>query len=189
VFITQRSEDIETVAPVDVLRRVGCQVELASVSAGKGKLLQLSNGTRIEVDSVFEELDPAVIMGEYDAIVLPGGPGVETLCEADAFLDFVKAYYQSGKLVAAMCAAPKLLSVKSIAQGSRLTSHFSVKDFLTQYEYSEARVVADKNLITSRGPGSALEFGFAIAEYLLQGKLSPDFYSFFYAHPAQLPQP
>lgn len=152
-------EEIETLTPVDLLRRAGAEVVLASVT---GERL-VTGRSQVTVQA---ETELAHVMGEdYDLLFIPGGPGVKALRydgrPAKLAADFAKA----GKPVAAICAAPTVLFDAGLLAGKRFTAHFSVFDELPEALASE-RVVEDGVLITSRGAGTALDFGFALVRRL-----------------------
>ncbi|KAJ7379714.1 Protein deglycase DJ-1zDJ-1 [Desmophyllum pertusum] len=96
----------------------------------------------------------------YDAVILPGGlGGSNNLAKSSKVKEILQEQEKSGRIIGAICAAPTALHAHGIAKGKTVTSHPSVKDKLDGYTYSEERVVRDGNLITSRGPGTAFEFG------------------------------
>jgi putative intracellular protease/amidase len=82
-------------------------------------------------------------------------------------LSLIRSYYDSGRLVAAICAGPTVLAAAGIAHNAQITSYPSMRSKLDKtYQYCEDTVVQDKNLITSRGPGTAMAFALTIARYL-----------------------
>lgn len=94
--------------------------------------------------------------------------GAKTFCSSVAVGELLKKQEQSGRLVAAICAAPTALKQHGIGLGKKLTSYPNFKEELSQaYSYSEDRVVEDGKLITSRGPGTAFEFALEIVKHLL----------------------
>ncbi|XP_032232372.1 protein/nucleic acid deglycase DJ-1 isoform X2 [Nematostella vectensis] len=96
----------------------------------------------------------------YDAVILPGGlTGAQNLAKSDQVGQILREQYEAGRIVAAICAGPTALLAHGVGGGKRVTSYPSFKDKMTGYTYSEDRVVRDGNLITSRGPGTAFEFG------------------------------
>lgn len=153
-------EEIETVAPVDVLRRAGLEVVLASI---RGQTcLTGRSGIKIEADAVLESVNPS----DFDVLFIPGGPGVHALRMDGRAARLAGQFYRDGKRVAAICAAPTVLSDAGLLEGRRFTAHFSVRDELPQMLASE-RVVVDGRIITARGAGTALEFGLALIAVLL----------------------
>ena len=152
-------EEIETVTVVDILRRAGARVVLAGTEEG---LIEGSRGVKIMADAHVDRVDD-----DFDLIVLPGGqPGTANLQKNAKVLAILKDMHQAQKHIAAICAAPMVLQTAGILKGQTVTSHPSVKENLSGMEYSENRVVADGNLITSRSPGTALEFALKLVEIL-----------------------
>ncbi len=163
VLLAHGFEEIEAIVPADILRRAGFKVTLASV-AGE---LSVSGGHQITIqaDSLIVECRPE----QFDVLVIPGGnPGVPNLLKSPHIPPIIQHFYSSGKLIAAICAAPLVLQKAGILKKHRVTSYPGVKSDLTDIkDYSEERVVSDGNLITSRGAGTAELFAFSIVERLL----------------------
>jgi len=152
-------EEIETIAPVDLLRRAGADVTLASVTGAR----QVTGRCQITVqaDAPLDE----VAAQEFDLLLMPGGPGVKTLRSDGRPAHLAKAYVQRGKPVGAICAAPTVLADAGLLAGKRFTAHFSVHAELPGALAAE-RVVEDGHLITSRGAGTAVDFGLALVRRL-----------------------
>ncbi len=153
-------EETELVAPVDILRRAGVEVVTASLT-GRRRVAG-KHGIVIETDALLADL----AVREFDALVLPGGPAVKTLREEGEAAALAKAFGQEGKPVAAICAAPLLLHDAGLLDGKRHTAHLTTCAELPRAEIDQ-RVVVDGNLITSRGAGTAIEFGLAVAAHLV----------------------
>ena len=153
-------EEIETVTVVDILRRAGARVVLAGTEEG---LIEGSRGVKIMSDTHVDQVN----QDDFDLIVLPGGqPGTTNLQNNARVLAILKNMHQAQKYIAAICAAPMVLQTAGILKDRTVTSHPSVKENLSGMEYSENRVVADGNVITSRSPGTALEFALKLVEIL-----------------------
>lgn len=152
-------EEIELVAPVDLLRRAGAQVTLASVT-GEPLVTGRCNVT-IRTDAALSQ----VANESFDLLLIPGGPGVKTLRQDGRAAQLARAYVAQGKPVAAICAAPTVLADAGLLTGRRLTAHASVHAELPQALAAE-RVVEDGLIITSRGAGTAIEFGLALVRRL-----------------------
>jgi 4-methyl-5(b-hydroxyethyl)-thiazole monophosphate biosynthesis len=152
-------EEIEALAPVDLLRRAGAQVTLASLTGEK--LVTGRCGVTVQTDAALVDLEA----GEFDLLLLPGGPGVKTLRSDGRPAKLASEFAQAGKPVAAICAAPTVLADAGLLAGRRFTAHFSVHGELPQALASE-RVVEDDGLITSRGAGTAVDFGLALVRRL-----------------------
>ena len=159
VLLAEGFEGLEAIAIVDVLRRVGVKVMLAGLDK-KGPVKSVHD-VMIGTDGVIDEVDAA----GFDAIVLPGGtPGAKRLREDARVLALVKRFYEAGKWTCAVCAAPTVLEAAGVLKGKRATSYPG--NPLPSASYVEERVVVDGNLITSRGPGTAVDFALTIAERL-----------------------
>ncbi|MDH3257034.1 MAG: DJ-1/PfpI family protein [Nitrospinota bacterium] len=153
-------EEIETITVVDILRRAGARVVLAATEEGS---IEGSRGVSVLPDTLIEQVDDR----DFDLLVLPGGqPGTDNLQKNERIKAIIQNMYQSRKPVAAICAAPTILHSAGILKNTVVTSHPSVKDQLNGIEYSEERVVVDGNIVTSRSPGTALEFALKLVEIL-----------------------
>ena len=162
------AEEMETVIIVDVLRRAGLEVLLAGLQGMQP--VRCSRGVVLCPDVAL-----AAVTGTFDLIVLPGGAkGAESLAASVAVLDLLRRQEREGLPIGAICAAPIVLVAAGVGQGRALTSHPAVKEKVAALgTYREERVVKDGPLITSRGPGTALEFALALVEELL-GKAAAD---------------
>lgn len=162
VPLAEGCEELEAVTIVDLLRRAGIEVVTAGLKAGP---VRASRGVVLVPDT---DLDSA-LQGSYDMVVLPGGmPGAEHL-EQDARLRaLLQRMAAEGRYTAAICAAPKVLAAAGLLEGRRATSFPGFLDAtaVAGLEYVEAPVVKDGRLITSRGPGTAMDFALALIEEL-----------------------
>ncbi len=161
IIVAPGFEEIETITVVDILRRSGVRVTLAGTEPGP---LKGSRDVVIIPDTLLEE----VIGKNFDLIVLPGGqPGTTNLMNNPKVLDLITKASEDRRKIAAICAAPLVLDSVDLLEGKVFTSHPSVENELGKGQYSQERVVVDDNLITSRSPGTAMEFAFALVEALL----------------------
>lgn len=157
-------EEVEALTVVDYLRRAGAQVVTASVGApnpigGKHRIRVMAD---IDLSEALDEWGE-----DFAAVVLPGGPAVQKLAESETLLALVSGRLSRGELTAAICAAPLVLAKAGLDTGTRITSWPGVRGELVAYtQYSEERVVRDGNVITSRGPGTSVEFALALVEAL-----------------------
>lgn len=161
LVLAQGFEEIEAITPIDVLRRAGLNVTIAGVG---DRRVTGSHGITVEADTTIEEFE-----GLPDAIVLPGGmPGAENLAKSTALRDILKKMNDLGRHIGAICAAPAVaLAPTGILDGRRATCYPGFeKRFSQATTFAQGRVVVDGNLITSRGPGTALEFALVLAEAL-----------------------
>lgn len=150
-------EEIETITPVDLLRRAGVEVVLAGLKDGE---VTGRSGVRLVPDAVLEGVDA----DGFDLLLIPGGPGVKELRADGRAAALAVAFHEAGKKIAAICAAPLVLGDAGLLDGRHFTSHASTWEELPDAE--DERVVEDGGIITSRGAGTALDFGFALVEYL-----------------------
>ncbi|KAK7586223.1 hypothetical protein V9T40_004099 [Parthenolecanium corni] len=161
-LLAEGSEELELVASVDVLRRAGFDVTVAGVDGSDS--VKCSRNVVICPDVSLSE----VVNNDYDLVVIPGGlGGVKKFQQSELVRDLLKKQEDSGRVIAAICAGPTVLKTFSIALKKKLTSYPSVKNELVNdgsYDYSEDKVVVDGNLITSRGPGTAIDFALAIVK-------------------------
>lgn len=158
-------EELEAVAPLDLLRRAGFDVTSASAQAEL--LVEGGRGIKVQADRPLDEC----LRERYDLIVLPGGPGIPALRKDARVLDLVRRAHSEGVPLAAICAAPLLLADAGVAAGHTVTSFPGVRAEVEgrAKAYSEDRVVVDGKVITSRGAGTAEEFALALVGYL-EGK-------------------
>ncbi|HJO00142.1 MAG TPA: DJ-1 family glyoxalase III [Nitrospinaceae bacterium] len=153
-------EEIETITVVDILRRSGARVTLAGTIEGP---IEGSRGVRVLPDEPLNN----VLSDELDLVVLPGGqPGTDNLKNNPRISSILVEMKQGKKLIAAICAAPVILEKNGLLNNRNRTSHPSVKEGLTGSLYLEDRVVVDGNIITSRAPGTAMEFALTLVEIL-----------------------
>jgi 4-methyl-5(b-hydroxyethyl)-thiazole monophosphate biosynthesis len=154
-------EEIEALTVVDILRRG--DVEVVTVSLQGDALVEAAHGVKVAPDITLSAIDPL----EFDAIVLAGGsPGYINLRNDTGVLEVVKRMYEAGKIIAAICGAPTTLSDLEILKERSVTSHPAVAGEIDAGSYLEDRVVVDGKLITSRSPGTAMEFAFKLLEVM-----------------------
>lgn len=160
VILAPGFEEIETVTVVDILRRAGARVTIAGTEGG---VTEGSRGINLVADSHLKEVDT----DGFDMVVLPGGqPGTSNLEKDEKVKEILLKMDRGNKKIAAICAAPVVLLSAGLLQNTKITSHPSVKDQLKGVPYSENRVVVDGNFITSRSPGTAMEFAMKLVEIL-----------------------
>lgn len=154
-------EEIETVTPVDILRRAGVEVTIASL---KEKTVTGRCGMRLVADALLPDVDPA----GFDLLLIPGGPGVGDLRKDGRAAALAGDFAAAGKPVAAICAAPLVLMDAGLLGGRRFTAYHSVRAELGGCP--DERVVVDGDIITSRGAGTALDFALAVVTRLQGGE-------------------
>ena len=155
VLLANGFEDIEAVAPIDILRRGGVDVKTVSITDSTD--VQSSHGITMKADTTIGKAD----FSSGDALILPGGyPGYKNLGESAEVGRVLKSFYEKGKLVGAICAAPTVLAANGVAEGSTVTCHScAVETMEPRYNYVGGDVVADRNLITAVGAGLSIDFG------------------------------
>lgn len=171
LFIENGSEELEFIAPLDIMRRANLEVDL--ISANNEDFITSSHNVKILADKKMDEVNNIL---DYDAIVIPGGmPGSTLLRDNKKIIEFYQTMYNSGKLVAAICAAPIVLSAAGITDDKEVTSYPGFDKEINYKNYnSEKAVVIDKNVITAQGPAVAILFGYEIVNYLLQDNTAED---------------
>ena len=170
VILADGFEEVEALSPIDVLRRSGAAVTVAGVNAEPGNLVRGAHDVRIRCDAALEEVSETA----FDAIVLPGGmPGAKNLHESALVNGIILETYKRGDLVCAICASPAfVLGQTGILEGKKATCYPGCEAASPQVKFCGERVVRDGNVITSAGPGTALEFGIAISEALFGAEVS-----------------
>jgi 4-methyl-5(b-hydroxyethyl)-thiazole monophosphate biosynthesis len=165
VPIADGTEELEAVAIIDVLRRAGADVTAASVMKS-GLNITASRGVKMTADESMVNCKNKV----YDLIALPGGiPGAEHLRDSIELIEMLKEQQKSGRLLAAICASPAVVFLPhGLLTGRKATCHPGrVHSFDgTDTENVDSRVVVDGNIITSQGPGTAVEFALKLVELL-----------------------
>ena len=161
VLLAQGCEELEAVTVVDILRRAGIDVITAGLLPGPVKA---SRGIVLLPDAELEQ----VRHQSFDMIVLPGGmPGSEHLKNDARVIGLLKIMAIAGKYVAAICAAPMALHAAGLLHDKNVTSFPGVLDQLPgSHRYCKEAVVVDGNIVTSRGPGTALDFSLTLTELL-----------------------
>ena len=159
VILAEGFEEVEAITPIDLLRRAGAEVTVASLAEGIhvcGK-----NGITVHADTALS----AVEARDFDCVFLPGGPGVKHLRADPRIRAIILRHHAANRHVTAICAAPTVLHDAGLLKNRRYTAHFSVASELPKID-TNARVVIDGKIATSRGAGTALDFGLALVELL-----------------------
>ncbi|OWM81459.1 hypothetical protein CDL15_Pgr007497 [Punica granatum] len=163
VPIADGTEEMEAVIIIDVLRRAKANVVVASV---QDKLeIEASRKVKLVADTLLDEAAKL----SYDLIVLPGGlGGAQAFAKCEKLVDLLKKQKESNRPYGAMCASPALvLEPHGLLKGKKATAFPAMCSKLSDPSEAENRVVVDGNLITSRGPGTTMEFALAIVEKFL----------------------
>ena len=162
VFLVNGFEEIEAMAPIDLLRRAGIIVDTVSINEDN----QVTSSRKITVltDKIINEIN----FENYEMIVLPGGPGTENYMKSEKLLEKLKEFSINRKL-GAICAAPTILSALGILNGKQAICFPACEPDLIKDGaiIVNQDVVKDNNIITSRGAGTAIDFSLALIEELL----------------------
>jgi 4-methyl-5(b-hydroxyethyl)-thiazole monophosphate biosynthesis len=163
VLLAQGCEELEAVTVIDLLRRANLDVVTAGLDP---EVVVASRGVRLMPDCTLDE----ALHRAYDMVVLPGGlPGADNLANDARVMALVKRMAKEGRFTCAICAAPVVLAKAGILSGKRATSYPGCLDALglVDVTYTGEAVTRDGNVITSRGPGTAMDFGLALIEALV----------------------
>ena len=164
VMLTNGFELIEAMAPVDILRRAGLDVFTVSTLENN---LEVESAQKVKITADVNISD--INIGEGIMVIIPGGfPGYVNLRKDSKVVEIVQTYLKDNeKFVGAICGGPTLLGLNNLIEDYKFTCHSSVKDEMNSENYIHQDVVVDRNLITSIGAGKSIEFGFALAEKLV----------------------
>jgi len=163
VPLAQGCEELEAVTVIDLLRRAGIDVVTAGLDA---QPVRASRGVTLLPDMSLD----AALQQEFDMIILPGGlPGADHLRDDPRVIDLLKKMAAADRFTAAICAAPRVLAHAGLLDGKRATSFPGALDIDTipGLDYQETAVVRDDKVITSRGPGTAMDFALTLIETLV----------------------
>lgn len=158
--IYDKFEELEAVAPIDILRRAGADVKVLTLNSA----LETRGRSSIEIkaDARLQDCESET----FDCVAVAGGPGYMEALESESLLKFISRHAALGKLIAAICAAPLILKKAGALEGRRCTSHPSVFGQMGALAIKEP-LVQDASAITSNGAGNAVAFGLKIAEVLI----------------------
>jgi 4-methyl-5(b-hydroxyethyl)-thiazole monophosphate biosynthesis len=162
IILADGFEEIEAVSVIDILRRAQINVIVCGLTSLS---LTGSRNIKIQAERILDEFKD-----NFDALILPGGSkGAENLKKSVRVAELIKKLNLEKKLIAAICATPAVvLSPLGILDGKTATCFPGMEsEFSKKIIFSQNRVVVDGNIITSRGPGTAIEFGLKIAEKLV----------------------
>lgn len=169
VCLAPGSEETEAVTTIDLLVRAGIRVVTASVAENGDREIVCSRGVRLLADAPLVQ----VADDEFDAIVLPGGlKGAECFRDSPLLVEAVRQFHLSGRIVAAMCAAPgTVLIPHDLFPVGNMTGFPGLKETIPEEKWMDRRVVWDRrvNLLTSQAPGTTIDFALKLID-LLVGK-------------------
>ncbi len=163
VLLAEGFEEVEAIAPVDLLRRAGIEVVTASITTDKN--VMGSHGIPVTADTTMDQLE-----GTADALFLPGGlKGTENLKSSEKVAELIKEYLNDGKYLTAICAAPTVYGMMGLLKGKKATCYPGNEEKLLGAEWTgeDVKVAVDGQFITSRGMGTAIDFGLKLIEVLI----------------------
>jgi 4-methyl-5(b-hydroxyethyl)-thiazole monophosphate biosynthesis len=164
VHLAEGFEEIEALTVVDVLRRAG--VEAVTVSVTGERIVTGSHDIPVIADLLFEQAE----YGAADMIVLPGGmPGTKNLAAHTGLIKNIEKFAEEDRWIAAICAAPMILGGLGLLKGRQAVIYPGMEDYLTGARVGKDNVVKDGHIITSKGPGTAMEFAVALVAILKGG--------------------
>jgi 4-methyl-5(b-hydroxyethyl)-thiazole monophosphate biosynthesis len=166
--LAEGCEEMEAVITADTLRRAGWDVVLAGLH-GTGPVTA-SRNIQLVPDARWEDLD----LLSFDILILPGGAGgTRALCMHDGVQEALRVFDIEEKWIGAICAAPLALHHAGILKGRSFTCYPGVEKEMHRPDRSEQKIVIDRNLVTSQGPGTAFDFALKLVE-LLSGKAAEE---------------
>lgn len=161
VFLAEGFEEVEALAPIDILRRA--EIEVYTVGVG-AKVITGAHNVPVVADVIDCEVGPDA---DCEGIILPGGmPGTLNLEKSASVQKFIDYCSENGKLIAAICAAPSVLGHKGLLEGKKAVCFPGFEEQLLGAEVSGEAVMTDGNIITACGAGAALKFGFELVKYI-----------------------
>ncbi|NLY81665.1 MAG: DJ-1/PfpI family protein [Clostridiales bacterium] len=161
IHLAEGFEEIEAITIADILLRGDVDARLISIT--QDKTVTGAHGIKVIADQLITESD---YIG-CEAIVLPGGmPGTLNLADSELLISYIQEFNESGRLLAAICAAPMVFAEAGILKGKRATIFPGMEAHLIDSDYVDEKVVIDGNIITSKGPGTAMSFALEILRVL-----------------------
>lgn len=158
IFFAEGYEEIEALSVVDICRRCGLVIDMVSVTEERS--VKGAHDIVVGMDKIFSEVD----FEQYDMLVLPGGgKGTKGLEAHEALMAQIDAFYAAGKYIAAICAAPSIFGHRGILKGRRACCYPGFESHLEGAQVTEEPVEISDHVITSRGMGTSIPFGLAIA--------------------------
>ena len=167
IILGKGFEPMEAVAPCDILRRGGVEVQFAGIG---GTLIEGGHGICVQADCRVEDMK----LGRTDMVILPGGlGGVQSILGCETAMNFIRLAYENQKYVAAICAAPSILAKLGITDGRKATCYPGFEPKMGSAVMQSCGAVRDGTVITGRAAGSSEEFGLLLLE-ALKGKAAAE---------------
>lgn len=168
VFLADGFEEMEALAPLDILRRAGLKVATVGVT---GSFVTAAHGVAVKTDLNLNDISEDMCEG----VILPGGmPGTNHLKESEKVCSFTLKAYKKGAMIAAICAAPSVLGKLGILNQKNATCFPGFESELLGATVTDDYVTVCENIITARGAGASIEFGLALVSYLLSEEKSKE---------------
>lgn len=165
-FLANGFEEIEGLAPVDILRRGGVDIQTVSITGTE--FVETAHGVTIKADLRFEDIGD---FSDVDMMMLPGGmPGATNLRDHEGVRRVLTEQHQAGKRIGAICAAPLVLGSLGILKGRRATCYPGFEKFMTGATYTADLVTIDGTIITGEGPAATLPYAYKILEMFIGGE-------------------
>ena len=172
ILLGEGFEEIEAIAPLDLLRRA--EIEATTVSLTNDLLVRGGHSLTVQADINLEQVD----FESLEMLVLPGGGGgVASIANTPAAMDLIKRAWDGKKILAAICAAPSLLATLDILDGKNVVCHPTVNDKVEAAggkQKPELPVISDANLITGKAAGTSVEFGLELITALRGSDVSEE---------------
>lgn len=161
LFLADGFEEIEALTPVDMLRRAG--IEITTVSINETEVVSGAHGIQVLADTTADKVTP----DDIDAVILPGGlPGADNLRMNKTVNTFLDVASKNGKLLCAICAAPRILGEKGLLNGKKATCFPGFEEYLTGAIVDDYGCIRDGNVITAKSMGKAVDFSVEIISAL-----------------------
>jgi len=172
-FLAPGFEEIEALAPVDILRRAGLEIRTVAITES-GTVVNGSHGIPVTADLTADEAAALAESEPIDMIILPGGmPGAANLDASETVQFFLDKAVAEDAYIASICAAPMIPGKRGLLKGRRATCYPGFERYLDGAEYTGGRVEIDGRMITACGMGAAVEFGLALTA-ILKGEQAAD---------------
>lgn len=155
IILAEGFEDIEAFTVIDVLHRAGVDVTKAGISS---KIVTSMHGVKVMIDKTLSEISSS----NFDMLVLPGGLGHRNLLNSGVVLNIIKEFNRDKKIIGAICAAPIVLAAAGVLDDKIACVYPGLESKIPKVR--DAKVIASGNIITSKGPGTAIEFALMLVE-------------------------
>lgn len=173
-FLAPGFEEVEALAPLDILRRAGLDIRTVAVTDGRTKTVNGAHNIPVTADLTADEAVAAAKTTPVDMVILPGGmPGAANLDQSETVQFFLDKAAADGAYIASICAAPMIPGKRGLLKGRRATCFPGFEQYLDGAVVTGGRVEVDGNFVTARGMGAAVEFGLTLTA-ILKGETAAD---------------